>query len=257
MVLRFLLVRLRLDYVLSWKTNPREMKKALSTLPPDLDAAYDKVMERISRKKNDQEALVVLSWVYRAWRPLHMDELREAKSIERGQKTLDKSEVPKGHLLIDLCEGLILRATDGRVQFSHFTVREYLKSHYNNHLLLHADIAWSCITCLGFGVFGKPCTDNDSLADRFSQVQFGAYAAKYWAAHTRFSSAASNIEIQNYVVGVLRPKGRRACIEQMNEYARKDSLLHNAAANGLAAVCKHLLERNNGFFSYLPHASIT
>ena len=90
-----------------------------------------------------------------------MDELCESKPIERGQTYFNKTHLPNGQLLIDICEGLVTQVPDGVVQFAHFTVREYLKSHYENRLLSHADIEWTCLTCVAFKEFDELYPNED------------------------------------------------------------------------------------------------
>src|SRR6266496_6768147 len=78
---RFLLVKFQLNYILD-KEKPRDAIKALDSLPADMESAYHEVLVRIENNKSKETALQTLSWLFHARRPLRLNELQEALSIE-------------------------------------------------------------------------------------------------------------------------------------------------------------------------------
>jgi hypothetical protein len=242
---RFLLARLRLDYVLKWKVNPTKMWKALESLPEDLNAAYDDVMDRIAEKDPEKNAFAVLSWIYRARRPLTMNELREALSISPGQKTFNDTLLPDAQKLIEICEGLVLCGPDGIVQFAHFTVQEYLHLHCNSKLLPEAELAKTCLTYLGFEEFDR-IYDGD-IAWRASS--FGRYAMYHWVKHTR-GEAEKEHEVQKAFLSLFeneKTTNQRLLRSRRSHgylYDADKTLLHVSAVCGLATLCRLSLEQS-------------
>jgi hypothetical protein len=225
------------------------MDEAIKNLSADLDGAYGNVMKRIESRKSKQ-ALAVLSWVYRARRPLRMEELREALSVKSKQKDLLKEALlPRSQVLIQICEGLI-HETDGVIQFAHFTVPEFFKSKYEEPLLSDTVIGLTCLTYLGFNVFKEPCRDDESLRERCELLyKFSGYAASHWADHIR-GEAEEKVEIQNAIFETFGSAGRVDSMWQIEAYTdvlpefiitNGSSCLHITAAKGLLTICKSLL----------------
>ena len=243
---------MQLDHVLREIGFPKDMKMALSNLPTSPNAEYSRAMKRIE-KKEEKKAMAVLSWVYHVFQPLNVNELRQAKSIERGQTKFDKEiDLPDEQKLIDTCEGLVKCEKDGIVQFAHSTIREYLRQNYENRLLSHTDIAWTCVTCLGFEKF-----DELSIWDinnRSNPMMFGRYAAQYWADHTRRADRSD--EIQAHLIDLLRRGKKRRSMEEIHARIHGASLLHVVAGSGLVSVCKWLLKSSVEFSSYVSRAGL-
>jgi hypothetical protein len=161
---RFLLVELQLKYVLS-KLKPKKMKEALDSVPTELPNAYLETLERISRKGPDHLnlALEVLSWLFYAKRPIHMRELREALTVEKGERCHEEEDLPNPDKLIDVCEGLVAYdERSGIVRFAHYTVQEFLREPSTiGRLCRIVDIATSCLTYMMHDVFNRDWTSRD------------------------------------------------------------------------------------------------
>jgi hypothetical protein len=146
-------VRFQLDYVLDF-AEPSESLEALSTVPIDMEEAYQLLFKRIEKRRRPT-VVKILSWLFRACRPLKQDELREAIAIRLGAKTLSK---PLLHLdsLIQYCQGLVtMDDTSEIVRFSHFTVKEFLAMHFEDQLLSPIACARLCLTYVNFETFEK------------------------------------------------------------------------------------------------------
>jgi hypothetical protein len=223
------------------------MWKALESLPEDLNTAYDDVMDRIVEKDPEKNAFAVLSWIYRARRPLTMNELREALSISPGQKTFNEVLLPDAQQLIEICEGLVICIPDGTVQFAHFTVQEYLHLHCNSKLLPEAELAKTCLTYLGFEEF-ETIRDADTA---LWASRFGRYAIRHWVDHTR-GEAEKEPEVQKAVLSYFENDNlntrmqRRGTMVGFYGYFSdaSKSLLHVFALCGLATLCRLSLEKS-------------
>src|SRR5437762_3072287 len=185
---RFLLVKFQLDYILD-KEKPRDAIKALDTLPTDMESAYQEVLIRIDKVKGTDTARQILSWLFHAQRPLHIDELREVLSIET--QPPDTELFPKYFispiLLIHFCQSLIeFDENSGIVRFTHYTVEEFLKKKYQDKLLSLAELAKICLTYLTFDIFELgPCSDKKSFNRRMKTHRFSDYAVRYWGYYVR------------------------------------------------------------------------
>jgi hypothetical protein len=235
--------------------NPKKMWEALESLPEDLNAAYDDVIVRIKERDPEGNALAVLSWIYRAYRPLTMKELREALSVSPGQKTFNEALLPDAQKLIEICEGLVICVPVGTfqfehfpvlsafctVQFAHFTVQEFLQLHCNSQLLPHAEIAMTCWTYLGF---------EELVCSAYTAGwagRFGCYATRYCVDHTR-GEAENDPEIQKVFLSYFENKNKRRerlhlALGRSGYYIyAEQTLLHVFAFLGLATLCSLALE---------------
>ena len=112
-------------------------------------------------------------------------------------------------------------------------------------------LAKTCLIYLGSNAFDTPCADKATFQIRVKKYKFSHYASQYWADHIR-GDAKSEKEIQNAILGTFRLASKRESMNQMNMYAESSwgkfilytgmSLLHVIAANGLAMVCRRLLD---------------
>ena len=112
------------------------MRRTLNELPESLDETYERVLKEI-KKPNREHACRVLQCLVVAIRPLRVDELAEVLAVdfddEEGMPKLnphwrwdDQEQAP-----LSSCSSLIVIVeSDGSriVQFSHFSVKEFLTS---------------------------------------------------------------------------------------------------------------------------------
>lgn len=106
--------------------------KALDDLPKDLPATYRRILRRLrdSGSTDPHTGKRVFEIVSAARRPLNIDELREAISIEPGNTTWDASklvnDVTKS---LDACGSLIIIDEElSTVHFAHSSVKQYLET---------------------------------------------------------------------------------------------------------------------------------
>ncbi|KAJ7113601.1 hypothetical protein C8R44DRAFT_596213, partial [Mycena epipterygia] len=105
----FLLVKLHTES-LTTKNTVKAVQTALHHLPTDLKDTYDEAMYRIRSQNEDdkQLALLALTWVAYAKRPLSVAELQEALAIETDSTTLDPDNLVDISIALSACAGLII-----------------------------------------------------------------------------------------------------------------------------------------------------
>ena len=154
------------------------------------DKYYDSIMLRIGRQPKSESKLAMntLNWVLFAARPLTVDELREAVSIElvdwtnKSPRDLNPLDLPDEGLLTALCGGLVTVDPNTRlVRLVHKTLQEYLLRKSYHYLLGQADLADICLSYVMFDVFAEgACENKTSFQARHQKYKLYAYAAEYW-----------------------------------------------------------------------------
>ena len=102
------------------KTKLKDVRKALESLPPELDQSYEQTIERIKSQGKDYSELAmrVLLWVCCAIRPLYLIELQHAIAVQPGMTELDDDDLDEQDLMISVCAGLVV--LDAETQTIHF-----------------------------------------------------------------------------------------------------------------------------------------
>jgi ankyrin repeat protein len=167
----------------------------MNDLPSKLNDTYEDAMDRIQHQHEEhrQLALRVLSWITNAVRPLQVEELQHAVSVEIGDEEIDDGPLESAALIVSVCAGLVTVDAESRsVRLVHFTVEEFFKeSHYKWFPDGNKVIAKTCLTYLSFDAFGKGiCSNKCDPADGKSPIEarlekyalFG-YAAQNWSTH--------------------------------------------------------------------------
>ncbi|KAK2471615.1 hypothetical protein H9L39_16606, partial [Fusarium oxysporum f. sp. albedinis] len=107
-----------------------DIRQSLHSHPKDLEETFVRTLSRImSRQKKTGLVQKVFRWVAVAKRPLTLDEIREAVSIDIGQPYLKTERLVREMTPIPLwCENL-LQVTEDQpqsLQFAHSTIREFI-----------------------------------------------------------------------------------------------------------------------------------
>ena len=183
---------------------PPSVRRTLNELPASLDETYERVLREIG-KPNRDHARRLLQCLVVAIRPLDVKELAEVLAID-----FDAEGIPKlkpdwrwedeEQALLTSCSSLITAVeTDNLrvVQFSHFSVKEYLTSERlatssgdisRYHIDLepaHVILAQACM-----GVLLQPDDDVEENGVR-KRSPLAKYAARYWATHAQFERVSS------------------------------------------------------------------
>ena len=184
---------------------PPSVRGILEALPDTLDETYERVLKEIN-KANREHARRLLQCLAVALRPLRVEELAEVLAIDfdapshGGIPQLNPNWRWADHhqAVLSTCSSLIAIVDDGDsqvVQFSHFSVKEYLTSdrlarssgdvsHY--HTLLepaHTILAQACL-----GVLLR--LDDSVNKDNAGDIPLVKYAARHWFDHAGFEKVA-------------------------------------------------------------------
>ena len=189
---------------------PPNLRQYLNELPETLDETYDRILKGISKaQKNNAHRLLKCLTV--AVRPLLVEELAELLAFDfqastgEGIPTLkeDWRWDDKEEAILSTCSSLItiIPRDDSRVvQFSHFSVKEYLTSSRLAHSplgevsqfridleLAHTITAQACLAILLH--LDEHTGTNDAKV--FPLVK---YAAQHWTDHAQFEKVSSRLQ---------------------------------------------------------------
>lgn len=129
---RFLWVDRQLD-ALRHCSKPAAIRRALNSLPQDLEETYNRILLRIQSDEDCfRDAFAVLQWLAAAARPPTLYEVAEAITISPGSAAINEdNRLFDAQELLFICSGLVMLAGDdvtGRLRLTHFSVKEYLVS---------------------------------------------------------------------------------------------------------------------------------
>ena len=174
-VCRFLWVTFQIDSICSQKTDAAILT-ALEDLPKDLPDTFNRILRKLQYSDTADPLFCrkIFDLLAAAQRPLTLEELREAISVEPGETKWDVSNVVNDMLktLLDSCGSLV--AVDEEhltVHFAHHSVKQHLLSEPRDsevreyHIgLKEADLYLGdiIVTYLNFGIFDRQLTKANS-----------------------------------------------------------------------------------------------
>jgi ankyrin repeat protein len=185
---------------------PQRIRQALEELPETLDDTYDRTLEEIG-KRNWKYAHRLFQCVATASRPLRVEELAEFLAFDFDAASTptfreDWREEDPAHVVRSTCSSLLaIVDVDGSpvIQFSHFSVKEYLTSKRlfeakdtisRFHISMtpaHTIVAQACLGILLH--IEEYITEN-----RLNSFPLAEYAAKHWVGHARFGGVSPSIQ---------------------------------------------------------------
>jgi ankyrin repeat protein len=268
---------------------PANLRHTLEELPKSLDGTYKRILNEINNA-NQVHAYRLLKCITVALRPLRVEELAEVLAFD-----LTAGRIPKlnadwrwedqEEAVLSACSSLVsVIVDDGSrvVQFSHFSVKEFLTSDRpascmeevsQFHIPLepsHAILARACL-----GVF--LCLDDQTDEDSVEEIPLYRYAAKYWVKHAGFGSVELQIkDTLDYFFDTDNPHFSALAQIEYPEDLLKVSMydeptgvprpaapLYFSAWMGLRGLVKHLIIRDpqhvtqlGGLYGTPLHASI-
>jgi ankyrin repeat protein len=187
---------------------PSSICKALDELPTTLDETYERALQEIPKEKR-QHAHRLFQCLVVAIRPLRVEELAELFAIDFDDAdagpNLKEGWRPENaeDAVLSACSTLVaVIENDGSkiVQFSHFSVKEFLTSdrlrtskagnidHY--HIPLddaHTILAQACLTVLLL-------LDETVNRKRLKTFPLAFYAAQHWVDHAKYEDVALRIQ---------------------------------------------------------------
>ena len=184
----------------------RRVSRVLKELPKTLDETYERILQSIDEEKRD-DAHRILQCLTVSSRPLQVEELAEAFAIDFDAETYgipnfepSWREPNAETAVLSACSTLVtvVNIEDKKVvQFSHFSVREYLTCdrlanlapHSFFHVLLkpaHTILAKACLSVL---VRLDYSIDNTKIRD----FPLARYAAAHWVDHALFEDVSLDV----------------------------------------------------------------
>ena len=187
---------------------PPGVRRILDELPDTLDETYERVLRDI-KKVNREHAIRLLHCLTVAIRPLRVEELAEVLAVDFDAARRDG--IPKlnpncrcadqHQAVLSTCSSLIAIVDDGYyqvVQFSHFSVKEYLTSdrlaNANGDISRYHIVPESAHTILAQACLGVLFRFNDQV-DMYTakDIPLALYAAEHWVDHAQFKDVSSRI----------------------------------------------------------------
>jgi len=154
-------VRLQIEALWNDCLNDEGIVKALNDLPKDLNATYQRCLQRIP-EITCHMAPRVLTWVCCAVRPLHVSELQEAVAFDLQDHKWSSLKVPSSSLVVGCCANLVtLDANDQCVRFAHPSVKKFLTDveqgvppeYFVEHSTAQLECGEYCVNYLSFSDF--------------------------------------------------------------------------------------------------------
>jgi ankyrin repeat protein len=187
---------------------PRNLRRVLNEFPKTLDETYEEILKRIDDAQRD-DIHRLLQFLTVAARPLRVEELAEVLAFDfqatsdRGIPTLQEDWQWNDQELavLSMCSSLIAIVRNGGsrvVQFSHFSVKEYLTSprlaqsrgdvskFYVDLNAAHTIIAQACLGTLL--QLGEHADNSDS-----KRLPLVEYAAQHWVEHAQFEDVSLRV----------------------------------------------------------------
>ena len=186
---------------------PPSVRRTLDELPESLDETYERILKEI-KKPNRDHARRLLQCLVVAIRPFRVEELAEVLAVDFD----DADGIPKlnpkwrwedeEQALLTSCSSLIAIVETGKsrvVQFSHFSVREFLTStrlatssgdDLRYHIALepaHTILGQACMSIL----LRSEDRDEQSGNGIGNNSPLAEYAAEHWVAHAQFEHVSS------------------------------------------------------------------
>ena len=188
---------------------PPNLRQFLNELPESLDETYERILKGINKAQRE-DARRLLQCLTVASRPLRVEELAELLAFDF--QTTSDGGIPalrddwrwndEEQAVLSTCSSLITIVRDGDsrvVQFSHFSVKEYLTSarlassgkdisrFYVDLNSAHTILAQACLSTL--------LRLEERAANSGPKVlPLVEYAARHWVEHARFEDVSSRVQ---------------------------------------------------------------
>ena len=186
---------------------PSSIRKALNELPISLDDTYERMLQGIPKEKFEHASRLFQCMVA-AVRPLRVEELAEIFAIDFGTNNVPnlvagwRPENPEEEVLSTCSTFITVIDNLGSkiVQFSHFSVKEFLTS----DRLAASDVGTICQFYVALepahAIFAQACVtillqlDAEEDKEHVRGLPLAPYATGNWVRHTKFPDVAPRIQ---------------------------------------------------------------
>lgn len=258
-------------------------RKALSALPPTLNATYERILRRVNASNRDVQTLVsrALRWIIhqKSWYDMELSTaaLCEAVSVNIGDSRRDLEAICDESDILRWCSSLVRKSADGdTIELAHFTVKEFLLQLQDEDTGEFAvyrigpghdeiELAKVCLTYLNFQDFNQGGDLSlGTMESRGKEYPFRTYAVLHWFDYAKdhlddpglftlvtelLSPSKPNNLIswaQDYLAGFLYMSSKEKVpldLTRLNAAIAESSALHYAALLALPKICKWLIDR--------------
>ncbi|PQK10157.1 hypothetical protein BB8028_0002g04810 [Beauveria bassiana] len=170
-----------------------ELRRALASLPPTLDATYARILKRLYPEHKSRAVRLLQLLVY-SERPLRLDEAVDALAVEpTSEARFDPANrMPMPQEIVQYCAGLVsltVRCSKSKLRYAteialaHFSVKEYLlsdrlKPSMGEQLNKRTATAALVELCVSYLL----SLESPVLPDRVGELYpFARYSAQYWS----------------------------------------------------------------------------
>ncbi len=185
---------------------PAVIRRSLDDLPKSLDETYDRILLNIAQERQEY-AQRLFQCLAMSFRSLRVEELAEILAIrfEVGSSPNYnvnwRPENPE-EAVLSACSSLITIVDSGDfrvVQFSHFSVKEYLTSerlaNAGNHLSKYHIVPYQAHTTLAQASLSVLLALDEPVdKDNVKNFPLTIYSARYWVEHAQFDNVSSNLK---------------------------------------------------------------
>jgi ankyrin repeat protein len=197
---------------------PVNLRRTLEGLPKSLDETYKRILNEINNA-NQVHAYRLLQCLTVALRPLRVEELADMLAFDLTEEGIpvlnpDWRWEDQEEAVLSACSSLVsVIIDDGSrvVQFSHFSVKEFLTSSRlasckeevsQFHIPIEPSHAILAQTCLGVFL----CLDDHTDKHGAEEIPLYRYAAQYWVEHAQVRNVESQImDVLDYFFDMDNP----------------------------------------------------
>lgn len=128
---RFMWVDLQIKNICDIERHHTEadIRTELGKLPQGLGETYEAIFHKISSHADDSQrlAMATLRWIMCAQRPLSLDDINIAISVDAGGNMVNAANLDK-ETILRFCHNLVIwDSTQNVIRFAHLSVREFLE----------------------------------------------------------------------------------------------------------------------------------
>jgi len=188
---------------------PPSVRPILNELPETLDGTYERILQEIP-KSNRLHAHRLLQCLAIAVRPLRVVELAEVLAVELGatgaipKLNKDLRWEDQEQALLSACSSLIIVIEDGPsrvVQFSHFSVKEFLTSDRLATSTIDASRYYHIVLEPSHTIMAQACLsvllrlDSNINKDSLEAFPLAQYASQHFGDHAEFGNVLAHIRV--------------------------------------------------------------
>ena len=242
-----------------------DLRKALRSLPKDLDDTYTRILQDIDNKGYGDQVAKIMQWLACSAEPMSLVEIAEVFTVDMVSDTLvdfeRRLEDPQD--VLALCSSLVLIGQGARpgteaLQFAHFSVREFLESPRLDNgparrfavdrMRANILMAESCIA-YNIQIDSIPVPVSLDRFTTYGKYPLWRYAAEKWDIHAK--NARENGRIISLCERLFRSRsttseplswlGISSSLRYLNDVEGKFSPLHCAIYFSLPRIMRKLI----------------